>query len=155
MFKYVDVGDVLQLSLTCADFQDLLTREALWLHFCTRDFSIVTREQARVPCCARSFYRHVLKQFGWSLGYKIMVKGLVGKVVLENGVLMAKPPAVLAQPPWLRVWVEKDQLLMESSCTDNKFHARTVSELQSFLKQNIVVFFFDRYMRVSDTLLHN
>lgn len=160
IFHYVKVKDTLQLSLVCHDFMNLVKNNSLWRHYCRRASNTLKLNEINMFPSCKDLYRDILQPFAWALGhtFKLPGTGKVGKVRLQDRALVITPTREQTRDQvFLRIRSEEGERKIEKLIneTGRMEEIYKVEDAQKFIQQNVVVYFFDRYMRVDSKLLRS
>ena len=155
IFEYLTPRDAFQLSLVCTDFAHLAQDEQLWVTYCRKASRLSRKEVESFSCCPRELYRLIIKPFRFALGYKVMWPGFnnrPGQIAIRGGQLVIESPQLQegGVQTLLTATVQKGKVVIDNLVTQESLE---VMELQKFMKENIVIFFLERYMRIDGKML--
>ena len=157
IFEYLTPRDTFQLSLVCTDFEHLVHDEQLWVTYCKKASRLSRREIESFSCCPRELYKLIIKPFRFAFGYKVMWPGFnnrPGQIAMRAGQLVIESPQLQngGVQTLLTVRVEKGKVVIDNKVTQENLE---VPQLQKFMKENIVIFFLERYMRIDGKMLYH
>lgn len=151
IFHYIAPGDCKEISLTCSDFKSILQNNALWRHYIRKAHPKLSLQQINASPDCRQLYTQLLHAYGWAIGYRLMRPGTrkLGEIGFNDGMLEVRAISDHSDV-WLRLGLDHGKLVLYrciSEMGDPK-----IDDIQNFLKQNIVVFFFDCYQRIDPAI---